>query len=143
MGFPDDDEHGDRLHDDIRLALRFALTCPGGPHALVQWRRSQTSILNQCVQKLRDLNTWILQTAHRPKAARNIAPHANVALIACTAHVMQWPDQTIAADFCNGFPLLGTATDSGLFRQLEQKDPVDFEQSQIRPTLITNVERAT
>ena len=86
------------------------------------------------MKKLRGLNTWILQTAHSPKAARNIAPNANVALIACIAHVIQWPDQTIAADFCYGFPLLGTATDAGLFRQLEQKDPVDFEQSQIRPT---------
>ena len=90
------------------------------------------------MKKLRSLNTWILQTAHRPKAAGNIAPNANVVLIAYIAHVIQWPDQTITAYFCCCFPLLGTATDSGLFRQLEQKDPVDFEQSQFRPTFLTN-----
>jgi hypothetical protein len=139
-GFPDDDERGEQLHEDVRLALRFALSFPEGPCGLVHWRRSQTTILNKCARLLHDLNAWILRNARRPKAARNIAPNANIALIACIAHAMDWPDQTIAADFCYGFPLLGAATDSGLFRQVEQKDPTAFEQCQIRPTLITNVE---
>ena len=139
-GFPDDDERGEALAEDLTLAIRFALQLPGGPQGLIQWRRSQQRVLSDCSKQLHDLNAWILRTAERGKAARNVAPNANIALIACIAHAMDWPDQNIAADFCYGFPLLGTATDSGLFRPLEQEDAHRFERDHIRPTLMTNVE---
>ena len=68
--FPDDDELGEQLHEDVRLALRFALSFPEGPRGLVHWRRSQTTILNKCVRLLHDLNAWILRLLLRLPASR-------------------------------------------------------------------------
>ena len=140
-GFPDADERGAVIGDDLRLAIEFALTRPQGPKDLTKWRRDQTTILNNCVTALNTFNVWILNTALRGKAARRVAPGPNIALIAAIATALDWPDQNIAADFCYGFPLLGTALpDSGLFRPLPQQDAAAFYESNIAPTLTTNVE---
>ncbi|MGB1607796.1 MAG: hypothetical protein ACPIOQ_84495, partial [Promethearchaeia archaeon] len=135
---PSSDDRGERpVDEDIINAVRFAMKL--GPKKLTRWRRDQQELLRKCKRLLQPLNEWILHTAKRGTAAKRVAPNPDIALIACITHAMEWPDVSMAADFCYGFPLLGTMQDSGLFRPLEQVDARAFETERVTPILATNV----
>ena len=137
-GFPSSDDRGERpVDEDIINAVRFAMKL--GPKKLTRWRRDQQELLRKCKRLLQPLNEWILHTAKRGTAAKHVAPNPDIALIACITHAMEWPDVSMAADFCYGFPLLGTMQDQGLFRPLEQVDARVFETERVTPILATNV----
>jgi len=141
VAWPDAAERGDKLIDaDLVRSINFALTIKGGPKGLVYWRREQQNKVKKCSKALTALNTFILRNAVRPTAAKNISPNANIAFIACLVTAMDWPDKDLAADICYGFPLVGSAQDSGLFRPLYQRAPAEFEENTKAPILTTNYE---
>lgn len=99
---------------DLRDAILF--TCSRG-ESISEWRLSQFAMLHEISESLRPMSDRIL--ARRPEhVAWACGPDVHPAFIAALVDALGSPDISLAAEvYLTGFPIVGQATETGLWRK--------------------------
>lgn len=102
------------MPEDLRDAIRF--TCSHG-WDIAAWRLQRLRDLVEIAQSLRPMSDRIL--ARRPEhVAWTGGPDVNPAFMSAISEALESPDVSLpAAVYLTGFPIVGQATDTGLWRR--------------------------